>query len=141
MIEYSDNYSDTLEILRGFKRDEINTDANECTANISSFKYKSSIIGNTEANRTKTGVKITVLLKYLSNSWRSVENCKVELSLESTEDCVAPDEENINDAGSVANAGAAATFEITDEKLYVQIVTLSAEDNAKFSNLLREGFR
>ena len=53
LIEYSDNYSDTSGSLRGFKRDEINTDANICTSNSSSFKYKSSIIGNKEADGTK----------------------------------------------------------------------------------------
>ena len=41
--------------------------------NASSFKYKPSIIGNTEENGTKNGVKIAVPLKYLSNFWRSLE--------------------------------------------------------------------
>ena len=49
-----------------------------------SFKYKASVIGNTEDNGRKNGVKIAVPLKYLSNFWRSLEmsliNCKVELS-------------------------------------------------------------
>ena len=48
-----------------------------------SFKYKANLIGNTENNGTKNGVKIAVPLKYLSNFWRSLEmpliNCKVEL--------------------------------------------------------------
>ena len=34
-----------------------------------------------------------------------------------------------------------ASSEITDAKLYVQIVTLSAEDNAKLSKLLSEGVK
>ena len=34
-----------------------------------------------------------------------------------------------------------ATFKITDAKLYVPIVTLSIEDNAKLSKLLGEGFK
>ena len=34
-----------------------------------------------------------------------------------------------------------AIFEITDEKLYVPIVTLSAKDNGKLSKLLSEGFK
>ena len=38
LIEYIDNYSDTSGSLWNFKRDEINTDANVCTANSSSFK-------------------------------------------------------------------------------------------------------
>ena len=33
-----------------------------------------------------------------------------------------------------------ATFKITDAKLYVPIVTLSAEDNVKLSKLLSQGF-
>ena len=39
---------------------------------------------------------------------------------------------------TVANT---AIFEITDSKRYLQIVTLSAEDNAKLSKLLSEGFK
>ena len=34
-----------------------------------------------------------------------------------------------------------ATFRITDVKLYVPVVTLSIEDNAKLSKLLSEGFK
>ena len=45
--------------------------------------------------------------------------------------------------GAKANATGAdsATFQITDAKLYVPIVTLSAEDNVKLSKLLGGGFR
>ena len=91
----------------------------------------------------KKEVKIAVPLKYLSNFWRSLEmpliNCKIELSLKWIENCVlttAP-------IGADANATGAdsATFKITDAKRYVSIVTLSAEDNAKLSKLLREGFK
>ena len=69
-----------------FKRDEVTNNAEVTNDNDAlSFKYKASIIGNTEPDGTKNGVKIAVLLKYLSNSWRSLEmsliNCKVELSL------------------------------------------------------------
>ena len=34
-----------------------------------------------------------------------------------------------------------STFTVTDAKLYVPIVTLSTEDNAKLSKLLSEGFK
>ena len=86
LIEYSDNYSDTSGSLWNFKRDEITNNANVTNDNNASpFKYKGSIIGDTENNGTKNGVKIAVPLKYLSNFWRSLElpliNCKVELSL------------------------------------------------------------
>ena len=105
-------------------------------AMLSSFKYKSNLIGDTVANganRKKEGVKIIVPLKYISNFWRSLEmpliNCKVELSLEWYENCI------------LSSAGTAAIFTITDTKLYVPVVTLKTEDNVKLSKLLREGFK
>ena len=39
------------------------------------------------------------------------------------------------------NVANTATFKITDAKIYVLIVTLSAEDNVKLSKLLSEGFK
>ena len=74
LIEYSDNYSDTSGSIWDFKRDEINDNADVTNDNNApSFKYKTSIIGNTEKNGTKNGVKIAVPLKYLSNFWRLLE--------------------------------------------------------------------
>ena len=63
-IEYSDNYSDTSGSLWNFKRDELinNADATN-DKNAPSFKYKANLIGNTENNGTKNGVKIAVPLK------------------------------------------------------------------------------
>ena len=63
LTEYSDNYSDTSGSLWGFKRDEIVNNADVTNDdNAPSFKYKASIIDNTENNRTKNGVKIVVPL-------------------------------------------------------------------------------
>ena len=142
LIECSDNYSDTSISLCGFKRDQIDNNANVTNEdNYTSFKYKANLIANTEANGTKKGAKIA--LKYLSNFWRSLKmpliNCKVELSLKWIENFV------LNTAPIGANADAigadSATSEITDAKLCVPIVTLSAEDNAKLSKLLSEQFK
>ena len=72
LIEYSDNYSNTSGSLSQFKRDEIIDNADLTNDNNAhSFKYKASIISNTENNGTKNGVKIAVPFKYLSNFWRS----------------------------------------------------------------------
>ena len=135
LIEYSENYSDTSGSLWDFKRDEIDNNANVSDDNAPSFKYKASNIGNTENNGTKNGVKIAVPLKYLSNFWRSLEipliNCKVKLSLKWIENYVLT-------TAAIANE---AIFEIADAKLYVLIITLSAEDNAKLSKLLGGGFK
>ena len=74
LIEYSDSYSDSSGSLWGFKRDEVANNANVTNDdNAPQFKYKANLIGNTEANGTKKGVKIAVPLKYLSNFWRSLE--------------------------------------------------------------------
>ena len=47
LIEYGGNYSDTSGSLWGFKRDEIDNNANVSDDNTPSFKYKASNIGNT----------------------------------------------------------------------------------------------
>ena len=66
LIEYSDNYSDTSGSLWDFKRDGIVNNADVTNDdNAPSFKYKASLIGNTEDNGRKNGVKTTVPLKYL----------------------------------------------------------------------------
>ena len=58
LIEYSDNYSDTSGSLWNFKRDEITNNADVTNDNNAPlFKYKANLIGNTENNGTKKGVK------------------------------------------------------------------------------------
>ena len=137
LTEYSNNYSDTSGSLSLFKRDELNVDdinSNLADDNAASFKYNASINGNTTAggdNSKKNDVKLAVPLKYLSNFQRSSEmpliNCKVELSLEWYTKCVL-----------IIGNGTHA-FAVTDTKLYVPVVFLKTEDNAKLSKLLNEG--
>ena len=75
LIKCSDNYSDTSGSLWDFKGDEIVDNANVTNDdNAPSFKYKASIIGNTETNGTKKVVKIAVPLKYLNN-FRGHQKC------------------------------------------------------------------
>ena len=126
LIECSDNYSDTSKSLWNFKRDEITNNADVTNENNAlSFKYKSNVIDNTKNNGTKNEVKAAAPLKYLSNFWRSLEmpliNCKVELSLKWTKNCILTTAANANKA----------IFKITNAKLYVPIVTLLVEDNSK----------
>ena len=56
-------------------------------------------------------------------------NCKVELSLTWNPNCI------------LTSLAGDSTFTITDAKLYVPVVTLSIEDNAKLTKLLSEGFK
>ena len=87
--------------------------------------YKLIAIDLSKQTKLKDCVKIVVPLKYFSNFWRSLEmpliNCKVELSLKWYENCI------------LSSAGTAATFSITDTKLYVPVVTFKIENNAKLS--------
>ena len=77
-----------------------------------------------------------VPLKYLSNFWRTLEmpliNCEVNLILTWSSTCVI---------ASVILANQAATFEIIDTKLYVPVVTLSTQENIKFFQQLKSGFK
>ena len=53
LIEYSDNYSDTSWSVWGFKRDDVVDNADVTNNNNApSFKYKASVIGDTENNGT-----------------------------------------------------------------------------------------
>ena len=73
LIEYSDNYNDLSGSLYQFKRDEspINNDENPLNValnNLSSFKYKASLLGkvDTDVNdRSLKNTKIVVPVKYL----------------------------------------------------------------------------
>ena len=58
LIEYGDNYSSTSGSLWHFKRDKMVNNADVTNDNAPSFKYKANLIGNTENNGAKNGVKI-----------------------------------------------------------------------------------
>ena len=144
LIEYSDNYFDSLGSLWDFKRDKVVDNANVTSDdNAPSFKYKAKLIANTEADGTEKGIKVAVPLKYLSYFWRSLEmpsiNCKVELSLKWIESC-APTTAEI-DTNADATGADSATLEVTDAKLYVPVVTLPADDNVKLVKQLNEIFK
>ena len=88
LIEYSPHYSETTGSLWFYSKDEA-IDFNAVTENthyFKSFKYKVKLLENTDnANRILRNATIAVLLKYLSNFWRSIKmpliNCKVQLKL------------------------------------------------------------
>ena len=76
-----------------------------------------------------------VPLKYLGNFWRNLEmlliNLEINIILTWPVNCVisnaAPNQEK--------------TFAIPDTKLYVPVVTLSTQDNAKLLQQLKSGFK
>ena len=108
-------------------------DPNDNIENSESFKNKIKITGKTPNNGNTKDVEIIVPLKYLSNFWRTLEmpliNCEVNLILTWSKDCV------------ITNSEGEAKFAITDKKLYVPVITLSTQDNAKLLQQLKSGFK
>ena len=142
LIEYSDNYAKTTGGLWQYCKDMPGrNNANNAIIIFSednitdSFKFKAKITGQTGDDATKD-VEIMVPLKYLSNFWRTLEmpliNCEVNLILTWSSTCVLI---------ALNNANQVATFAITDTKLYVPVVTLSTQENTKFLQQLKSGFK
>ena len=141
LIEYSDNYAKTTGSLWQYCKDiparNNNNEITEFTAGntTDSFNFKAKITGQIGNDGTKD-VEIMVSLKYLINFWRTLEmpliNCEVNLILTWSSTCVLV-------ATNIPNQN--ATFAITDTKLYVPVVTLSTQENTKFLQQLKSGFK
>ena len=120
--------------------------SNPLSSNSESFKYKTSITGNTyivgdgeashDANKvSKNKTKVVIPLKRLSNFSRALNipliNCEVELILTWFKNCALADM-TVRAAGNDNNPPAIVAptgleFKITDTKLYVPVVTLSKQ--------------
>ena len=72
-------------------------------------------------------------LEYLRNFWRTLEmpliNSEVNLILTWSSTCV------------ITNSTGAGTFEVTDTKVYVSVVTLSTKENAELLQQLKSSFK
>ena len=150
---YSKNYKKTSGFLWNYYRDELNSGYNNnnrdrihySIKDSESFNYKTSITGKLENNKGELeNVKVVVPLKYLSNFWRSLIipliNCEISLDLisKATRNIFAA--ERNNPAVAQINNSTNAEFLITDCKLYVPFVTLSAENENKLLQQLKIGF-
>ena len=142
LIEYSDNYSKTSGSLWQYCKEipAVNDDGDIVDFNganaTDSFNFKAKITGQTDDDGEINNVEIMVPLKYLSNFWRTLEmpliNCEVELILTWSVNCVII----YTDV-----AKQVPTFTITETNLYVPVVTLSTQDNAKLLSQLKSGFK
>ena len=106
---------------------------NDNLADSESFKSRIKITVKTPAAGSEKDVEVMVTLKYLSNFWRTLEmpliNCEINLILTCSSAC------------AITNFAGTGTFEITDTKLYVPVVTLSTQDNSKLLQQLKSDFR
>ena len=122
LIEYSDNYAKTSGSLWQYCKDINNTIVNFTENNLTdSFNFKVKLTGQTGDDGTKD-VEIMVPLRYLSNFRRTLEipliNCEINFVLSWSTNCVIV-------STNIKNQN--ATFEITDTKLWVPVVTLSTK--------------
>ena len=98
------------------------------------FKFKHQITGKTGNGGTKD-VEMMVPLKYLSDSWRTIEmpliNCEISLQLTCSKKCfLVP--------GTATNQ--MTDSKITATKRYVPVIFLSTQDNIKLPKQLQSGF-
>ena len=141
LIEYSDNYSETSGSLWQYCKETpaVNDDGDIVDINganaTHSFNFKSKITGKSNS-AGRIEVELMVPLKYLRNFWRTLEmtliNSEVELILTWSAGCVII----YNDVENQVS-----TFTITETNLYVPVVTLSTQDNAKLLPQLKSGFK
>ena len=90
-------------------------------------------------------------LKYLSNFWRTLNvpliNCEVSLTLTWCENSVLTSRRyreanpDANPAVAGINDSTGAKFKIRNTKLYVLVVTLSAQDDNKHLEQVKTGFK
>ena len=100
------------------------------------FNFKAKITSQTDDNGRINNVEIMVPLDYLSNFWRIFEtcliHCEVNLILTWSENCVVI---------YVNVANQKLTLEIPETKLYVVVVILSSQDDAKLLPQLKSGLK
>ena len=148
LIEYSDNYSKTSGSLWQYCKEILAINNNGAIVDFDganatdSFNFKTKITGQTAADNNngniagRVDVEIMVPLKYLSNFWRTLEmpliNCEVELILTWFAGCAI----NHTDV-----ADQVPTFTMTQTNLYVPVLTLLTQDNAKLLPQLKSGFK
>ena len=127
LIEYSGNYAKTSDSLGKYCRDE--PGKNITNSESETFKSRFTNTGNAGT----VNVKIAVPSKFLSNFWRALEmlpiNCEITLDLTWSSNHV------------IYKVGRATSFEVTDTKLYVPVVTLSTQGNEKLLQQLKSDFK
>ena len=135
LIEYSDNYSKTSGSLWHYCKEIPAVDNHGDIVNFNganathSFNFKTKITDQTNDDG-RIDVEIMVPLKYLSNFWRTLQmpliNCNFDM---------------VRKMRYTNVANQVFTFAITETNLYVPVVTLSTQDNAKLLPQLKSGFK
>ena len=157
LLEYSKNYRKTTGSLWNYYRNE---PSDSLSSNSESFKYKTSITGNTynlgagdtgyDTNKVgKNETEVVILPKHLRNFWRTLNipliNCEIKLILNWSKNCALADM-MVRAAGNNNDPPAIVTptgieFQITDMRLCIPVVTLPTENDKKLLEQLTLGFK
>ena len=127
LIEYSKIYSKTSGRLWQYYKDE----PNDYLADSESFKSRVEITGNNPNDGNTKDIETIVPVKYLSNIWRTLEMPLNAINLILTWPSTYV----------ISNSTGTGRFAITYTKLYVPVVTLSTQGNAKLLQQLKSGFK
>ena len=163
LLEYSKNYQKTSGSLFNYYRDEPSSQLHDNGMTVfmngsKSYEYKTKINNklpalNDDNTQTSDNIKIAVPLKYLGNFWRNLNipliNCEISINLSWTDKCVVVNKVYREPKAATATATAITkiesptnvTFKMTGCKLYVPVVTLSAENENKLFEMLKSGFK
>ena len=176
LIEYSKTYRKLTGCLWNYYRDEPNSgtegNMNHSLKDSKSFEYKASTNKelenfNIKIRSKKVDFEIFVLLKHLSNFWRTLKipliNYEIELVVTLSKKCLLINKAEINAAAAtvlktqnitahedmVINTNVVsktgnpenAAFQITNTKFYVPVVTLSEKKGNILLEQLKSGFK
>ena len=153
---YRDELTDETNDDNGPNKNVINSKSFKCKTSITESTYNvprritgadGNPVNNPNYDRNKRGpkeVEIAVSLKHLGNFWNSLNillvNCAVSLALSWSESCVITSmKKRILVAGQPNrdDSPESAAIKIKDCKLYVPVVTLSAENGNKLLEQLK----
>ena len=111
--------------------------------------YKTKLIERTPNNSNILDAEVFVSLKYLGNYWRSPDfpliNFEIKLDLSWSNKCIISEVSMTPTIGGNPATPARNTigtiFQINNPKLYVAVVTFSINDNIRFLENIRQGFK
>ena len=158
LLEYSDNFNKTTGTVYNFERDvlETFTDAGAregiwtSTSLQKKFQQVGAVTAAADEERETDTLTLFVPFTYLSTFFRSLEmpliNCEIELQLTWSRTCVLGfthadgNDISVNALGTGGDNQAVVSFQITDTKTYIPVVTLRSIESEKLLRNLERGF-
>ena len=111
--------------------------------------YKTKLIERMPSNSNILDAEVFLSLKYLGNYWRSLDfpliNFEIKLDLAWSNKCIISEVSMTltiaDNPATPARNTIGTIFQINNPKLYVAVVTFSINDNIRFLENIRQGFK